>query len=108
MEVGGEVTAYFFSVTVSIVFDTRATARRAHARSRLPRCRSARLVSPFLLPRRRSWSSPNATSRFFPPRCQNLFVHRGGCCSKQCAPREWCRGISGIRNGPPVLGQRPL
>jgi len=36
MEVGGEVTAYFFSVTVSIVFATRAAGARSLAARPLP------------------------------------------------------------------------
>jgi len=87
MEVGGEVTAYFFSVTVSIVFDPRD--RAAGARSLAARSLPLRAVG-FTVssPASSVVEFPKRNFAFFPPRYQNLLVHRGGCCSKQCVPRE--------------------
>jgi hypothetical protein len=81
---------YFCCHRFNCLSDPRDRAAGGLARSRLARCRSARMVSPFLLPRR--GGSPKATSRFFSMRCQNLLVPEVGGTAyklqKQCVPRE--------------------
>jgi len=77
MEVGGEVTAYFFSVTVSIVFDPRD--RAAGARSLAARPLPLRAVG-FTV------SSPASTVVEFPKR---NFAFFSAALSKSLGAPRW-------------------